>query len=68
MQEIVSRFDAAEQLTAQIIGNRTNLTAEEVRGLFRQGQSKDPAFALEKGLIHEIKDAVIPTDAILHKI
>lgn len=68
MQEIVSRFDAAEQLTAQIIGNRTKLTAEEVRSLFRQGQSKDPAFALEKGLIHEIKDAVIPPDTILHKI
>jgi len=68
MQEIMSRFDAAEQLSAQIIGSRTKLTTEEVRNLFRQGESKGPAFALEKGLIHGIKDVQIPPDAILHKV
>jgi len=68
MQETMSRFDAAEQLSAQIIGNRTSLTAEEVRELFRQGQSKTPQFALEKGLIHEIKDVQIPSGAPLHAI
>lgn len=68
MQETLSRFDAAEQLTAGIIGNETKLTAEEVRALFLQGASKNPAFALEKGLIHEIREVDIPFDAIVHSI
>ena len=68
MQETISRFDAAEQLTAQIIGDQTNLTSDEVRELFRQGQSKPPSFALEKGIIHEIRDVNIPTGAPLHSI
>ena len=68
MQETISRFDAAEQLTARIIGDRTKITAEEVRALFRQGESKTPAFALEKGLINEIRDVKIPEGAPLHSI
>lgn len=68
MQETISSFDAAEQLTAQIIGDRTKLTPEEVRALFRQGQSKAPAFALEKGLIQEIRDVAIPAGAPVHSV
>jgi ATP-dependent Clp protease protease subunit len=68
MQEQMSRFDAAEQLTARIIGDRTTLTTAEVRDLFRQGQSKDPTFALEKGIIHEIRDLNVPEGAPLHVI
>lgn len=68
MQETVSRFDAAEELTAKIIGERTKITAEEVRKLFRQGQSKDPNFALEKGLIHEIREVNIPSGSPIHSI
>ena len=68
MQEIISRFDAAENLSAQIIGSRTKLTLQEVRDLFRQGQSKDPTFALEKGFIQDIRDIKIPPNAPLFKI
>lgn len=46
----------------------TKLTAEEVRELFGQGQSKNPTFALEKGLIHEIRDVNIPDGTPLHSI
>ncbi len=68
MQETVSRFDAAEDLTAKIIGERTKLTPEEVRKLFRQGQSKDPTFALEKGLIDEIREVKIPDGVPVYSI
>ena len=68
MQETLSQFDAAEQLTAKIIGDNTKLSAGEVRELFRQGQSKDPKFALEKGMIHEIREAKIPSGAPVHAI
>lgn len=68
MQETISRFDAAEQLTAQIIGEQTDLTSDEVRELFRQGQSKPPSFALEKGIIHDIRDVNIPAETPLYSI
>jgi len=68
MQETLSQFDSAEQLTAQIIGEQTQLIPEEVRALYRQGESKDPAFALEKGMIEEIRDAQIEPGAPIHSI
>lgn len=68
MQEIISRFDSAEQLSAQIIEKHTKLTAAEVRELFRRGQSKDPQFALEKEFIHEIREVNIPDGVPLHSI
>lgn len=68
MQETISRFNSAEQLSAKIIGERSNLTEQEVRELFRQGQSKDPQFALDKGFIHEIREVTIPEGAPLHSI
>ncbi len=68
MQEMIGQFDAAEKLTAKIIGERTKLTAGEVRELFRQGQSKNPSFALEKEFIHDIRDLSIPDGAPLHSI
>ena len=68
MQETISRFDSAEQLSARIIGERSKLTEKEVRELFRQGQSKDPQFALDKGLIHEIREVTVPDGAPLHSI
>lgn len=68
MQETISRFNTAEQLSAQIISNRSKLTAEEVRDLFRLGESKNPQFALEKEMIHEIRDVDIPKSSVLHSI
>lgn len=68
MQETVSRFDSAEQLFANIIGERTHFTSDEVRKLFRQGQSKDPHFALSRGVIHEIKEVSVPEGSPLLSI
>jgi len=68
MQETLSQFDAAEQLTAKIIGEQTKLTADEVRGLFRQGESKSPTFALDKGLVHEIREVTFEAGAPVHSI
>lgn len=59
MLEIMSRFDAAEQMVARIIGEHTSLTTEEVRALFMQGQAKTPQFAKDKGMIHDIREAKI---------
>jgi ATP-dependent protease ClpP protease subunit len=68
MQEVISQLDAAERLTARIMGEHTKLTEEEVRALFRQGESKDPEFAREKGMIHDIRPIQIEPGAPVHKL
>jgi len=43
-----------------IISQHSGLTEEEVADLFLQAQTKDANFAVEKGIIHEIRDVQIP--------
>lgn len=43
-----------------ILTERTSITEEEVGALFREAQTKDAAFAISRGIIHEIKDIQIP--------
>jgi ATP-dependent Clp protease, protease subunit len=43
-----------------IITERTQLGEEDVSALFREAQTKDAAFAVSSGIIHEIKDVQIP--------
>ena len=68
MQEIVSRFDAAELLFANIIKERTNFSVAEVRELLRQGQSKGPEFALSKEVVHDIREVSVPKESTLFAI
>jgi ATP-dependent Clp protease protease subunit len=42
-----------------IISQNTNISPEEVSSLFKEAQTKDASFALEKGIIHEIRDVQI---------
>ena len=48
-----------------IIGERTQLTTAEIKDLFLQAQTKDTAFAMDKGVIHEIADVSLPASAQL---
>jgi len=63
VNEILSRFKTDQQKIAGVLTERTALTQEEVKTLFIQGESKDPLFAKEKGIIDEIKSAVVPSGA-----
>lgn len=61
LSERVSSLTEDENKIARIITERANLTDDELRQLFRVGESKDPAFALSKGVIQEIREANIPS-------
>jgi len=65
LQEIFSRFKQDETKLAGVIAERCKLTEAEIRGLFLQGESKDLQFAIDKGIISEIRDASVPKDAPL---
>jgi ATP-dependent Clp protease protease subunit len=65
LQENISRFSQEENKIAKIVAGRSTLTEAEIRGLFAQGEAKDLTFAVDKQIIHEIRDVAIPKDAPL---
>lgn len=65
LQEWLSGINVSESKIAGIIAERTNLTTDEVKALFYQGEVKGTEYALEKGIVSEIKNPVIPKDALI---
>ena len=65
LQERISSVKHDEDKIAGIMAERTKLTQSEIRAMFIHGESKDLTFAIDKGVIHEIKDPLIPKDAPL---
>lgn len=63
MSEILSSMDSSEAKIAGIIAERTNLTAEDVKSFFAQGESKDSQFALSKGIVTKVVNPEIPNGA-----
>ena len=63
IQEMLSGFVQEENKIIGIIAGTTKLSEEEIRKLFLQGESKDLTFAMDKGIIQEIRDPAIPKDA-----
>lgn len=61
LQEFVSAMKQNEEDIATIITSRTLITSNEVLSMFDQGTSKGLDFAIEKGFIHEIREALIPS-------
>jgi ATP-dependent protease ClpP protease subunit len=61
--ETLSGLSIAEEKICGVLTERTQLVKTEIEELFRQGESKDPAFALSKGIVHEIRNPTIPKDA-----
>ena len=52
-----------QKLIGDIIRNRTNINAKEVKALFRQAATKGTAYAIEKGIISEVRPFVVPQGA-----
>ena len=65
LHEILSGMKGNERRIAGILAANAKLTDDEITGLFGQGESKDPEFALEKGIIHGIRELSIPKGAII---
>lgn len=43
-----------------IIEERTTISNDQIEGLFREAQTKDAAFAVSSGIVHEVRDLKIP--------
>jgi len=60
LRERLNGILSDQERIGNIISQHTNLTEEEIRKLFREAQTKDARFAIDKGIIHEIRDVQIP--------
>jgi len=49
-----------QRLIGSIISDRTNIKDAEIVDLFREAQTKDTAYAVSSGIIHEIRNVQIP--------
>jgi ATP-dependent protease ClpP protease subunit len=61
LQENLDRLLADQERIGNILKERSQLNAGEITDLFREARTKDAAFALEKGMISDIRDVNIPT-------
>lgn len=58
-EERLSALISEQNVIGSIISENTKISESEIAELFRQGQTKDAEFALEKGIIDEIRDVQI---------
>lgn len=54
---------ADQKRISNIIASHTRLTAADGMRLFREQKTRPAAWALDKGLIHEIRDHIVPSGA-----
>lgn len=59
IQEKLDGLINDQKRICKVICSRTKIVNREVEQLFKQGQTKDAAFALDKGIVNEIKDVQI---------
>ncbi len=64
IKETLSRLDGMESRIAETVSKNSNLTEAELKNLFLQGEGKDVNFALEKGIINEVRVPSIPHGSI----
>jgi ATP-dependent protease ClpP protease subunit len=62
-EEFLHGILAEQKKIGTVIAHETSLEGKDIKGLFRKAQTKDAHFALNKGIIHEIREAEIPVGA-----
>lgn len=60
LQEKLDGLLSDERRISEVIAQRTSLSAEDIESMFLQGQTKDAAYAVSAGIVHEVRDVQIP--------
>jgi ATP-dependent protease ClpP protease subunit len=63
LRERLDGISSDQLRIGSVIGERTDLSEEKIKGLFLEAQTKDAAFAVGCGIVHEIRDVQIPAGA-----
>jgi ATP-dependent protease ClpP protease subunit len=65
LDENISAWTSAETKYSQIVTENTKLKVKELKRFFAKGECKNSDFALDRGVIHEIKEPIIPKDSLI---
>jgi len=68
LRERLDSLLADQRKIGNVIASRTKLTSEEVADSFLEAKTRDPDYALDKGIIHGVRDAEIPSGAQIHQL
>lgn len=60
LAELTGNLLADQSRIASVIEERTNLETADIEPLFREAQTKDAAYAVSVGIVHEVKNVEIP--------
>jgi len=63
LRERLGSIVADQKRVAAIMAERTSLSANQIRGFFREMKTKDAAYAVSAGIVHQIADVNIPVGA-----
>jgi ATP-dependent protease ClpP protease subunit len=63
VREILSGLEQNEALLREILVERSKFTEAKALAFLHQGETKDPVFALQIGVIDEIRDFALPPNA-----
>jgi ATP-dependent protease ClpP protease subunit len=63
LRERLDGILADQKRISSIMEDRTNLAPDDIEKLFLEAQTKDAAYAVGAGIVHEIKDVAIPSGA-----
>ena len=68
LRERLGSLLADQTRIGAVLVERTDITQKEAGKLFLEAQTRDPDFALEKGIIHDIRDVQIPKGTTVHQL
>ena len=60
LRESLASLLSDQKRIGSIITERSQITEDDASALFREAQTKDAAFAVSMGIIHEIRDVQLP--------
>lgn len=63
LRERTNSIMADQARIGSVLSERTKLKTDDIRNLFLESVTKDPAYALNAGIIHGIRDVKVPNGA-----
>ena len=63
LREMLNGLLADQERIGGIIADRTDIPQDEVKGLFREQQTKTAKFACDRGIVHKIAEFNLPSGA-----
>lgn len=68
LRERLDAVQADQRRIADVISQRSSLSPTKIEELFLEQRTKNPAFAKESGIIHDIRDVELPPGTPVHQL